>query len=248
MACRAYIDIWLSFYRWTPIDIDTKSWPSPLDKVMVRWRSPWRAKRSQPLGLAKWSVCILDRLHKHFSISHRECCSGSIVSPGMSNISNISHGQYKDASTPFWGVYYMGYPESIPKFYFRTATPLCLLGSKNIRHCSRTTATHKLSKLRAELLTIYALPRYTMLKGTNASATVTVSSDLAYVLELRHSHLESSNLERDRIIKMIKMVPPVEGDRNSDHWPMARWLKLETSQFQKFYFFTPEIDRKMKPV
>lgn len=46
-----------------------------------------------------------------------------------------------------------------------------------------------------------------MLKGTNASATVTVSSDLAYVLELRHSHLESSNLhERDSIIKMIKMV------------------------------------------
>lgn len=28
---------------------------------------------------------------------------------------------------------------------------------------------------------------YTMLKGTNASASVTVSSEVAYILELRHS-------------------------------------------------------------
>lgn len=41
---------------------------------------------------------------------------------------------------------------------------------------------------------------YTMLKGTNASASVTVTSEFAYILELRHSHFQAS-LEGEPSVK-----------------------------------------------
>mmetsp|Transcript_21239 Transcript_21239/g.39961 ORF Transcript_21239/g.39961 Transcript_21239/m.39961 type:complete len:221 (+) Transcript_21239:27-689(+) len=77
------------------------------------------------------------------------------------------------------------------KVFARKGTVLIEEGSENSALFVVGHGTLSISVHGEEIATVgpgQVIGLYTMLKGTNASASVIVSSELAYILELRHSH------------------------------------------------------------